>query len=92
MIIKKEVTITNKEGLHVRAANLIVRAATKYKADIFLIKKENNSNLRVTAKSVISVLSLEGTMHTRLIIEAEGEDAEEAVEEIKKLFENNFNV
>jgi phosphocarrier protein HPr len=50
--------ITHKEGLHARPAALFVQLASKYKADIWMIKESK----RVNAKSIMGVLSL-GVTH-----------------------------
>jgi phosphotransferase system HPr (HPr) family protein len=80
------VTIRNPQGLHARPAELFVRTALKYKARIEVI----NDPQRVDAKSMLHLLTLGAKQGTRLRLEAEGDDAADAVETLAKLVESGF--
>ncbi|OQX89103.1 MAG: phosphocarrier protein HPr [candidate division Zixibacteria bacterium 4484_93] len=83
---EKELTVTNELGLHVRPAVLIVQKCGSFKSEIWLIKGDK----RVSARSIMNLLSLQAPRGTHLKIMAEGDDEREAVEAIYKLFEENF--
>ncbi len=81
-----QVVITNKLGLHARAAAKLVQLSNQFSATISLEKEGEEAD----AKSIMEVLMLAGTQDTRLKIIAEGSDEEEAVEEISRLIGNKF--
>jgi len=81
-----QIVITNKLGLHARAAAKLVQLSNQFSATISLEKEGEEAD----AKSIMEVLMLAGTQDTRLKIIAEGSDEEEAVEEISRLIANKF--
>lgn len=78
--------IVNELGLHARAATKLVQLASRYRALVELEKDGQRAN----AKSVMGVLLLCGAKGTKLIVEASGEDAEEAVTAIGRLIADRF--
>jgi phosphocarrier protein HPr len=86
MNVTKIFTITNELGIHARSAAMIVEVSNRYKAKISL---EKNGS-KVNAKSILGILTLGCPKGSRIIIRAEGIDAEEAVEELGRLIENKF--
>jgi phosphocarrier protein HPr len=83
----REVTILNTVGLHLRPAALLVKLANNYKADIFLVK----DGMEVNAKSIMGVMMLAAEMGSKIIVKADGNDAEDAVEALSELVLNKFN-
>ena len=79
-------TVTNRLGLHARPAMAFVDAASAFKSAITV---KNNSDA-VDAKSIMQVMMLAATKGTTLTITAEGDDAEQACAELKKLIESGF--
>jgi phosphocarrier protein HPr len=86
-MVRKEVKVTNQQGLHLRPCGMISNAAAKYKSDISII----SDGVKVNAKSIMSLLILGAHKGSTVIIEANGVDENEAIDEIVKLFENNFD-
>jgi len=84
--IKTRVILTNKLGLHARAANKFVILATGYKSAVRVIR----DNRYVNGKSVMGLMMLAAICGTLLDIEAAGVDANEAVEGLKELVEHKF--
>ena len=82
----KEITITNRLGLHARPAALVVKAAGKFEAEMYLIK----DGTRINAKSIMGVMMLAAEFDSALTIEAEGPDADLAVEAVAAVFAANF--
>ena len=78
MSLIKNVTIKNKTGLHARPASKFVQKASQFDSEISLISDENEVN----AKSIMGVMSLGIAKDTEIKIKAEGEDAEEALNEL----------
>ena len=86
-MVSQDIVITNRLGLHARAAAQLVRLANEYPCDISLVKDGQVSN----AKSVMEVLMLGATKDTSLKVSADGEKEGEALEAIAALFRANFN-
>jgi len=80
------VTIRNKTGLHMRPAGEMVRIASRFVSEISITKDE----LSVNGKSIIAVLSLAAEPGCSITIQADGTDAQEAVNALVKMVENNF--
>jgi len=85
-VIQKEVTLLNRLGLHIRPAAQLTKIAAKYKADVYLLK----DGMRVNGKSIMGVMMLAAARGSTLVLEAIGDDEEQLVEDLVKLFENKF--
>jgi phosphocarrier protein HPr len=81
MLVRKEIVVENKTGLHARPAALFVQMANKYESDITIIKDEQEVN----GKSIMGILMLAAEKGARITIVAEGDDAEAAVEELSEI-------
>jgi phosphocarrier protein len=86
--LQETVTLKNKLGLHARAAAVFVQVASKYQSHIKL-KKPNNSGW-VNGKSILSVMTLDASMGSQIIINVEGDDAQEALNRLIKLVNDKF--
>ena len=80
---QKKVTISNPSGLHARPAALLVKEAGKFTSKVQLVKEEKE----VDAKSLLGVMSLAAKQNDEIIVQAEGEDAEEAVNHLAQFIE-----
>lgn len=87
-IIKDFFIVRNDRGLHTRPATEIVKCAVGFKSKILLYFQSHEVN----AKSLLGILMLAATKGSKINIKATGADAAEAVENLKKLAENNFNI
>ncbi|MCX7983220.1 MAG: HPr family phosphocarrier protein [Syntrophales bacterium] len=86
MIYARTVQLTNKLGLHARAAAKIVKLASDFESEITLELDGNEVN----AKSILGILTLACPMGSIITIAAEGPDAKEAVEALVALFQDKF--
>jgi phosphotransferase system HPr (HPr) family protein len=86
-MVEQKVTITNKLGLHLRAAAQLVKLASDHESDIRIRK----DSIEVDAKSLMGVLGLEGAMGVEVIILAAGPDETDALKAVVGLFEAKFN-
>lgn len=84
--VTRVVVIGNPQGLHARPAELFAKLALKYASRIELIRDDQ----RVDGKSILDILMLGVPQGTTLILEAQGLDAQEAVDALAKLVEMNF--
>ena len=80
------IKIINRAGIHARPAAVLVQAAKDFSSTIHFKK----GNERINAKSIMGILTLAASYGTEIIIEAEGQDEEKAVETIAHLFEAKF--
>lgn len=85
--VSREVIVANSQGLHARPADLLAREARRWQSRIELVADSQ----RVDGKSILEVLTLAAEAGTRLVVEATGPDAREALEAIGSLFDRNFN-
>ena len=76
----------NKLGLHARAAAKLTHVASGYEAEIWL----SRSGRKVNAKSIMGVMMLAAGQGTRITIEADGPDAQAAIDAIVKLIAERF--
>jgi len=78
---QREVRITNELGLHARPAAQFVKRANSFRSEIWLVKQGK----RYSAASLIDVLRANLDCGATAILEAHGVDADEALEDLKKL-------
>jgi len=82
----EQLTIINKLGLHARAAAKLVSLASRFDCDVYVSK----GGKQVNAKSIMGVMMLAASQNSIIIITAEGEDEELALQEIRTLIDNRF--
>ncbi|MFP4114292.1 MAG: HPr family phosphocarrier protein [Spirochaetota bacterium] len=85
-MIEREVTVTNRAGIHARPAAMIVQTASRYESRIMLGK----DNEAINAKSIMGIITLGAGYDTVLKLTAEGPDEQEAADALATLFENRF--
>lgn len=85
---KGRFVVGNDRGLHTRPSTELVRCASSFKSRVYLYYQKHSVN----AKSLLGILMLAATKGSKIGIEAEGEDAEEAVQSIITLAKNNFYI
>ncbi len=78
---ERKIEVKNKVGLHARPAALFVQTANKFNSSINVICNEISAD----GKSIIGILMLGANQGTKIIIKAEGEDAQLAIAELEKL-------
>jgi phosphocarrier protein len=81
-----EAEIVNKLGLHARAAAKLTQIAGGFASEIWL----SRSGRRVNAKSIMGVMMLAAGQGTSVLLEAQGDDADEAIAAISKLVAERF--
>ncbi len=85
-MIRRDLKLTNRLGLHARAASKLVQTASQFDAEVWL---ERDSR-RVNAKSIMGVLMLAAPCGAELVLEVDGPDEEKAVEALAGLIERRF--
>lgn len=78
------VVIRDELGLHARPAARLAQAAQGFESEILLYGGQGVAD----AKSILDILSLAAGFGSRLTLECRGEDAQEAAEALRLLFES----
>jgi len=76
----------NKLGLHARASAKLTQTASAFSSEVWL----SRNGRRVNAKSIMGVMMLAAGKGSRIVVEAEGEDARTAVAAILALIAERF--
>lgn len=85
-MLKRDIEITNKLGLHARAAAKLVKVAGAFISSIEIEKQDQ----RVNAKSIMSVMMLAASRGNTVSLYVEGEDQEDAMAAVVELIEDKF--
>ncbi|MHB0968594.1 MAG: HPr family phosphocarrier protein [Thermoanaerobaculia bacterium] len=86
-MIRKDIEIKNKLGLHARAAAKLVHAAARFKSNV----KVRKGSEEVDAKSILGILLLAAGPGTMITVTANGEDENQALESIESLIDSKFD-
>ncbi len=84
--MEKTVDIVNKLGLHARAAAKLVTLASKFESDV-RVRKDGRE---VSGKSIMGVMMLAAAKGSQVTLIAEGEDAQQALDELAALVADRF--
>jgi len=85
-MVEQTVTVSNRAGIHARPAAILVQTTKNFNCNVYFEK----GNDRINAKSIMGVITLGAGYGTEIKIVAEGEDEQEAVKTIVRLFESKF--
>lgn len=83
-MISRDVAVNLPADSEARPVAVLVQLASKYESKIYILVKDK----RINAKSIMGMMSLDFSQGDKLAIEAEGADAEAAVEEIANYMES----
>ena len=84
---EKEIAIVNRLGLHARPAALFVKVASRFRAEVW-VKKDNEE---VNGKSIMGLMMLAAGPGSKLTIHTEGNDASQAMAELETLIKRKFD-
>lgn len=84
---EKTVQITNKRGLHARAAAKFVKLVEQHKADVKVLKDD----MEVCGSSIMGLLMLSASLNTAIRISVKGENAEGVLQDLVALVERRFD-
>jgi len=83
---QQKVMISNKLGLHARAAAKLVHTANTFISEVFI----GSDDEEVNAKSILGLLTLAASKGKSVTVRADGSDEEEAVRALVELFHDKF--
>jgi phosphocarrier protein HPr len=86
-MVTEKVKVNIKNGIHLRLAGEIVKAANMFKSVVMISK----DSMAVNGKSILGVAGLGAEYGAELTIEVEGEDEHEAIRHLVDMFESNFS-
>jgi len=87
-VAQRTVVIASKVGLHARPAALFTRAATAAGVAVTIRKSQGSP---VPATSILSVLTLNAAHGDEVILEAEGDGAEQALDQLAALLAEDLD-
>jgi phosphocarrier protein HPr len=85
-MIARDYTISNKLGLHARPSAQLTQTAARFRADIHI----SRNGRRVNAKSIMGVMMLAAGAGSKVTVDADGDDAEAALDAIGLLIGSGF--
>jgi phosphocarrier protein len=85
-MIKSQLTISNKLGLHARASAKLTKLAGGFQCEIFM----SRNGRRVNAKSIMGVMMLAAGLGTEVELETDGPDEQSAQDAITALVNDKF--
>ncbi len=85
-MLKREIEIINKLGLHARAAAKLVSCANSFQSSVFLLR----SGQRVNGKSIMGVMMLAANQGTLLELEVDGPDETATLQALVDLINDRF--
>jgi phosphocarrier protein HPr len=85
--LNKELTVTNKLGIHARPAAMFVKIANRFDCDIFVHKDQE----KVNGKSIMGLMMLAAGPGSKILVEACGTDAAQAIKELEDLLKRKFD-
>ncbi|MDE1953943.1 MAG: HPr family phosphocarrier protein [Betaproteobacteria bacterium] len=85
-MLKRELLISNKLGLHARASAKLTKLASEFGSEIWI----SRGSRRVNAKSIMGVMMLAAGQGTRIGVEADGADAQQALDQLTLLVDDKF--
>jgi len=86
-MLRKELTIINKLGLHARPAAMFVKVSSAHNAEV-LVEKDDE---QVNGKSIMGLMMLAAGPGCKVTIHAQGTDARAALAEIEQILERKFD-
>lgn len=86
-MVSETVKVNINNGIHLRLAGEIVKAANMFKSVVMISK----DSMKINGKSILGVAGLGAEFGAELTIEIDGEDEHEAMQFIVDMFHNNFS-
>lgn len=85
-MVKTEITISNKLGLHARASAKLTKLAGSFPCDVYMSKGER----RINAKSIMGVMMLAAGLGSVVELETDGPQEQEALDALVALINDKF--
>lgn len=86
-MLERDITISNRLGLHARASAKLVQLVNGFKSSVMLV----GQGREVNAKSIMGVMMLAAGLGSTLTVRADGPDEQAAIDAVADLFERKFD-
>jgi phosphocarrier protein len=88
MGLKRTIPITNVRGLHARASRKVAEIALSFDDTVIMVRREDEE---ADARSLMDLMMLGAGLGAEIEVEAEGPDAEKALDAIEALIVAKFH-
>jgi phosphocarrier protein HPr len=85
-MLRQEVEIINKLGLHARASAKLIQVASQFSCDV----KIDRDGKRANAKSIMAVMMLAASKGVKIVVETDGADEQAAMDGVLELINDKF--
>jgi phosphocarrier protein len=85
-MLQQEAEIINKLGLHARASAKLTLVAGRFQANVWV----GRNGRRVNAKSIMGVMMLAAAMGSKVMVETDGPDEQQAMDAVTGLIAARF--
>ena len=85
-MLQREAEIINKLGLHARASAKLTQVAGRFQSQVWV----SRSGRRVNAKSIMGVMMLAAAMGSKVTVETDGPDEQQAMDAVTGLIAARF--
>lgn len=85
-MITKTLTVQNKLGIHARPAAQFVRVASRFQADVTVVKDDES----VDGKSIMGLMMLAVGWGAEIMVTADGPDEAETIAALEELINGKF--
>lgn len=85
-MLTKKLTVLNRAGIHARPASTIAKVSQRYTSEITL----SSGSMCINAKSIMGIITLGAIYKTEITVSCNGDDEQQAMDALEKLFENRF--
>ncbi len=85
-MIRENITISNKLGLHARASAKLTKTASGFDCDVWMTRNER----RINAKSIMGVMMLAAGLGSTVLLETDGADEQAAMDALLALVNDKF--
>ena len=86
-MLKQEIKIINKLGLHARASSKFTQTAAQFSSEVWVTRKDR----RVNGKSIMGLMMLAAGPGSKVTVHAQGQDASQALLELETLINRKFD-
>lgn len=86
-MVEREITVCNRLGLHARAAAKLVQECGRHQARVTLLARGREVN----AQSILGVMMLAAGKGVVLVVRADGDDEQAALDAVIDLFDRKFD-
>lgn len=84
-------TIASRVGLHARPAAIFAEAAAEQPVDVTIALENEPADEALDASSILSLMGLGAEYGTKVVLRAEGEGAEQALETLAAVLETDHD-